>query len=91
MLVLSRKSGERIHIGSDIVVEVRKVAGNRVTLAVEAPKEIRILRGELRDAATAFESESHETVAPTAAPAGETYVVTHHRIPGIDVTPNTIG
>jgi carbon storage regulator len=47
MLVLSRKMGERIHIGGDIFVEVRRVAGNRVTLAVCAPKNVRILRGEL--------------------------------------------
>lgn len=47
MLVLSRKMGERIHIGEDIFVEVRRVAGNRVTLAVCAPKNVRILRGEL--------------------------------------------
>jgi len=55
MLVLSRKTGERIHIGDDIFVEVRRVAGNRVTLAIKAPREVRILRGELFDAATAFE------------------------------------
>ena len=47
MLVLSRKMGERIHIGEEIFVEVRRVAGNRVTLAVCAPKTVRILRGEL--------------------------------------------
>jgi carbon storage regulator CsrA len=47
MLVLSRKMGERIHIGEDIFVEVRRVAGNRVTLAICAPKNVRILRGEL--------------------------------------------
>ncbi len=49
MLVLSRKTGERIHIGNDIFVEVRRVAGNRVTLAIKAPREVRILRGELMD------------------------------------------
>jgi carbon storage regulator CsrA len=42
--------GERIHIGEDIFVEVRRVAGNRVTLAVCAPKNVRILRGELFEA-----------------------------------------
>lgn len=51
MLVLSRKMGERIHIGEDIFVEVRRVAGNRVTLAVCAPKNVRILRGELFETA----------------------------------------
>jgi carbon storage regulator CsrA len=50
MLVLSRKMGERIHIGEDIFVEVRRVAGNRVTIAVCAPKSVRILRGELFEA-----------------------------------------
>ncbi len=53
MLVLSRKMGERIHIGEDIFVEVRRVAGNRVTLAVCAPKNVRILRGELFEAGDA--------------------------------------
>jgi len=55
MLVLSRKIGERIHIGGDTFVEVRRVAGNRVTLAVSAPKEVRILRGELFEAAGSFD------------------------------------
>lgn len=54
MLVLSRKTGERIHIGADVFVEVRRVAGNRVTLAISAPRHIRILRGELIEAAEAF-------------------------------------
>lgn len=60
MLVLSRKAGQRIHIGDDIVVEVRKVSGNRVTLALEAPRDLRILRGELQQAATEFEVELDE-------------------------------
>jgi carbon storage regulator len=49
MLVLSRKVGERIHIGDDVVVEVRRVYGNRVALGVVAPPETRILRDELRE------------------------------------------
>lgn len=49
MLVLSRKVGESIHIGDQITVEVRRVAGNRTILAVEAPREMRILRNELRE------------------------------------------
>ena len=58
MLVLSRKSGERIHIGEDIVVEVRRIAGNRVTLALRAPRDVRILRGELETAAKEFDEPS---------------------------------
>ncbi len=55
MLVLSRKAGERINIGNDITVEVRRVSGNRVTIALHAPKEVRILRGELKKVAQEFE------------------------------------
>lgn len=58
MLVLSRKIGEKIHVGNDITIEVRRVAGNRVTLAVDAPRNVRILRGELREAAVEFEVDA---------------------------------
>lgn len=60
MLVLSRKSGEQIQIGDDVTIEVRRVAGNRVALAVQAPRDVRILRGELVEAATSFEEPDAE-------------------------------
>lgn len=69
MLVLSRKAGEKIQIGDDVTLEVRRVAGNRVTIALVAPKEVRILRGELKEAATEFEVE-HEAKTEPAGPAG---------------------
>lgn len=47
MLVLSRKQGERLVIGDDIVLIINKIAGNRVTIAIEAPHDVRIVRGEL--------------------------------------------
>ena len=47
MLVLSRKTGESICIGSDIVVTVHSIRRTQVRLCVEAPKDVRILREEL--------------------------------------------
>jgi len=47
MLVLSRKIGEKLVIGDNITVVVSRVAGNRVTLGIEAPTDVRIIRGEL--------------------------------------------
>ena len=47
MLVLSRKVGEEIAIGSDVRVVVHRISGNRVTIGIEAPSEVPILRGEL--------------------------------------------
>jgi|GEM_PF-1350751 len=77
MLVLSRKVGERIHVGNDVFVEVRRVAGNRVTLAISAPKNVRILRGELMEAAQAFDvfDESSATPEETSEATIETVVM----------------
>jgi len=46
MLVLSRKSGERIAIDGDIQLEVLEVTGNRVRLGIVAPDDCRIMRAE---------------------------------------------
>lgn len=48
MLVLSRKSGQKIQIGDNITITVTKVGGNQVRLGIDAPMETPIRRGELR-------------------------------------------
>jgi len=52
MLILSRKVGERIKIAGNIDILVKAILGNRVQIAVEAPKNIRIVRQELASRAT---------------------------------------
>ena len=47
MLVLSRKIGEKVVIGDGIVVVVKRILGQRVTFGIEAPEDVRIVRGEL--------------------------------------------
>ena len=47
MLVLSRKTQERIKIGKEIELTVLAISGNRVRLGILAPVEIPILRDEL--------------------------------------------
>lgn len=50
MLIFTRRAGEEIVIGSGenlIRVVVRKDAGDRVKLVIDAPKEMTIRRGEL--------------------------------------------
>ena len=47
MLVLSRKIGESILIGEDVVVTVRETHGGRIRLAIEAPRDVLVLRSEL--------------------------------------------
>lgn len=47
MLVLTRKPGQRLFIGADIIVSVNHVEGNQVQLGIEAPTTIPIMREEL--------------------------------------------
>jgi carbon storage regulator len=47
MLVLSRKPGETIVVGDDIIVTVVAITGNRIKLGIEAPPEVTIKRREL--------------------------------------------
>lgn len=53
MLILRRKSGESIVIGDNITLTVLDINEGSVRLAMEAPKEIPILRSELLQAADA--------------------------------------
>ena len=47
MLVLSRKPGEALVIGGDIILTVVEIKGNRVKVAIDAPDSTHIVRGEL--------------------------------------------
>lgn len=49
MLMLTRKTGERICIGDGIVIIVREVRGGHVKIGVEAPPDVPVFRGELYD------------------------------------------
>lgn len=49
MLKLMRKSGERILIGDDIVIHFHRFERGQVSVGIEAPKEVLILRAELAD------------------------------------------
>jgi carbon storage regulator CsrA len=47
MLVLSRKLQQQIKIGDQITVTILKVKGNTVRIGVDAPRDVRVVRGEL--------------------------------------------
>ena len=49
MLVLCRKSMERIQIGDNVVVTVLEICRNKVRIGISAPREIRVLRSELKE------------------------------------------
>lgn len=47
MLVVTRKQGEAIVIGEDIELIISEISADKVKIAVNAPKDIRIFRKEL--------------------------------------------
>lgn len=47
MLVLTRKRGERIVIGNNIVITVTEISNGRVKLGFDAPPDIKIKREEI--------------------------------------------
>jgi carbon storage regulator len=47
MLILSRRPGESLTIGDNIVVTVVSINGNQIRLGIEAPREVRVLRDEI--------------------------------------------
>ena len=50
MLVLTRKPGEKIFIGDNVSLTVVEVKGDSVRIAVDAPREVKIYRGEIYEA-----------------------------------------
>lgn len=66
MLVLTRKTQERIQIGDNVTITVVRIKGNTVRVGIEAPQEVRVVRGELA------EKESVDTSAGDTHEAGVT-------------------
>jgi carbon storage regulator len=67
MLVLSRRVGERLVIGDDIVVTVIEVRSDGVKLGIDAPRHVRVHRAEVLDAVTAANVDAVAADDSTAA------------------------
>lgn len=50
MLVLSRRIGERLVIGPDIVITVIDVRSDGVRIGIDAPRDVRVSRAEILEA-----------------------------------------
>ena len=74
MLVLTRKQKEVIKIGDNITVTIMRVHGQTVRVGIEAPRDVRVMRGELlaRDAALDSTSAEDSTINATAEIETET-------------------
>jgi carbon storage regulator CsrA len=48
MLVLSRKPQQQLRIGDNVTITVLRIKGNAVQIGIEAPRAVRVVRGELK-------------------------------------------
>lgn len=64
MLVLSRRVGESVVIGNDVVVTVLEVRGDIIRIGVEAPREVPVHRSEVFEA---IEAANKAAAAPDDA------------------------
>lgn len=61
MLVISRKSGESIVISDQIKITILSQGGDKVTLGIEAPRDIKIIREELAETIEANKASSEKS------------------------------
>jgi carbon storage regulator CsrA len=59
MLVLTRKQADTICIGDDIVVKVIQTGRGNIKLGIDAPRHVRVLRGEVVDEAAQARLVTH--------------------------------
>lgn len=88
MLVLTRKQGEQVRIGDDVVITVVRTKGKGVRLGIQAPAHVPVLRGEIARAISAETTQQSSNLADDS-PAepdddswptgGELYKVIHAR------------
>lgn len=70
MLVLTRKRGERILVGDDIVITILEIKGDAIRIGVDAPSGVRIQRHEVVEAiaeANVAAAGAHDDAADLAA------------------------
>ena len=68
MLIITRKPGEKIMLGDDVVVHVMEIVGNSVRIGIQAPRSLPVYREEIWDAVRQ-ENQGAATSATDALPA----------------------
>lgn len=76
MLILSRRTGESIRIGDEVMITVLQTKGGQVKIGIDAPRDVAVHREEIylrmkgevnQQVATAPASEGRKAVDETAA------------------------
>jgi carbon storage regulator len=65
VLIITRKPGEKIMLGDDVVVHVMEIVGNSVRVGIQAPRSLPVYREEIWDAVRK-ENQAAAKAAPEA-------------------------
>ena len=68
MLIITRKPGEKIMLGDDVVVHVMEIVGNSVRVGIQAPRSLPVYREEIWDAVRQ-ENQAAAKAAPASLPS----------------------
>jgi carbon storage regulator len=64
MLVLTRRAGESVMIGDDVIITVLEARGDVIRLGIEAPREVQVHREEVY---RELQAANREAASPTEA------------------------
>ena len=68
MLIITRRPGEKIMIGDDVVVHVMEIVGNSVRVGIQAPRAVPVYREEIWNAVRE-ENQAAAADAPAELPS----------------------
>jgi len=68
VLIITRKPGEKIMLGDDVVVHVMEIVGNSVRIGIQAPRSVPVYREEIWNAVRE-ENQAAAAASPDALPA----------------------
>jgi carbon storage regulator len=67
MLIITRRPGEKVMVGEDIVFHVMEIVGNSVRVGIEAPRSVPVYREEIWNAVRE-ENRAAADAAPDSLP-----------------------
>jgi len=67
MLILTRRAGETVMIGSDVTITVLGVKGNQVRIGINAPKDVAVHREEIYERIQGEQAKASAGDAPADA------------------------